>query len=108
MENQSCPSAPCEDSAQGGKLRHASMFTTTGAVHEPSNLQKMNDDDVVFCNITYSLAVYTQRNVSFEVQKALEINIMATAISKWNCGVMEAADCCGFNAETVRLWASAL
>ena len=66
------------------------MSTSTGAVHEPSILQQKMTDNAVFCNITeFNLSVYTRRNVAFEVQKALVINIMATAVSKGNCGVIE-------------------
>ena len=36
---------------------------------------------------------------------------MVTAVAKWNCGILEAANraaaCCGFNAEIVRRWESA-
>ena len=57
------------------------------------------------------LQAYTQRNVSYEIQKAIALSIMATAITKWNCNIVEAAsraaDCCGFNVETVRRWTTA-
>ena len=84
------------------------MPTCTDAVHESFNLlQKINDNA---SNITKCLTSYTQRNVCFEVQKALAINVMVIAISQWNCGVIEAAkcapDCSCFSAETLRLWAS--
>ena len=57
-------------------------------------------------NITLdNLQAYTQRNVSYEIQKAIAISIMATAITKWNCNIVEAtsraADCCGFNVEVI-------
>ena len=68
----------------------------------------MDDDEIG--KINDKLAGYVQRNVSFEIQKALAINIVVTAITKWQCGIIEAtkraADCCGFNAETVRRWIS--
>ena len=107
MKSQSVLSAPRGNPAQGGKLRHACVSTSA---YEPTSLLQKINDDAVFCSITENLAAYTQRHISFEVQKAIAINIMATAVSKWNCGIMEAvkraADCCGFNAATVRLWAS--
>ena len=46
--------------------------------------------------------------MSFEVQKAIAITIMTTAIAKWGCSVGDAAshaaDCTGFSAERVRKW----
>ena len=45
--------------------------------------------------------MYIQRNVSYEVQKGIAIHILVTAITKWDCTILEAAqhaaDCCGFN-----------
>ena len=111
IESQSCLSAPRGNPVQGSKVRHnTAVPASTNTVHEPSLLQLLSDESVV-CNIADNLAEYTQRNVAYEVQKALAINIMLTAISKWNCSIVEAAtraaDCCGFNQECVRRWASA-
>ena len=101
IQSQSQSSAPRGDPVQGGKLRQSCTV-----LHEPSSLLQNMDGD----NIGDKLAGYVQRNVSFEIQKALAINIVAIAISKWQCGIMEATkragDCCGFNAETVRRWIS--
>ena len=40
----------------------------------------------------------------------MAITVMTTAIAKWDCGILEAAnraaDCCGFSSKTVRKWAS--
>ena len=61
--------------------------------------------------IAETLLAYTQRNVSFEVQKAVAITVMTTAMSLWNSSVLDAANlaaaCCGYNPEVVRRWASA-
>ena len=50
-------------------------------------------------------------DVSYEVQKAMAINVMVTALQRWNCTILEAAkyaaDCCGFSSECIRRWASA-
>ena len=62
-------------------------------------------------DIAEQLLAYTQRNVSHEIQKAIAITILATAMSKWGCNIGDAvgtaADCCGFSTETVRQWAFA-
>ena len=67
-------------------------------------------DQTVSSNISETLLAYTQRNVSYEIQKAIAITIMATAVIKWNCSIVEAvnraADCSGFNEKIVRRWAS--
>ena len=56
------------------------------------------------------MVAFTQRNMSYENQKANAINIMATAVTDTNCSFVEAAkrvtDCCGFNPETMWVWAS--
>ena len=40
----------------------------------------------------------------------MAITVMTTAITKWGCSILEAAnraaDCCGFSSKTVRKWAS--
>lgn len=50
------------------------------------------------------------RNATYEMPKAVSINIMVTALLKWNCTILEvvryASDHCGFNTETVKLWAA--
>ena len=113
IESQGCLSAPRGIPVQGSKVRHttavpASTNVSTNTVLEPSLL--LSDESMV-SNIADNLAAYTQRNVTYEVQKALAINIMLTAISKWNCSVVEAAawaaNCCDFNQECVRRWALA-
>ena len=59
-------------------------------------------------HISETLLAYTQKNVSYEIQKAIAITIMATAVTKWNCSIGEASnlatDCSRFNAEIVRRW----
>ena len=83
----------------------------TSAVHESVPQVQLIGDKSVSSNIAEILLTYTQRNVSYEIQKALAITIMATAVAKWTCSILEAAnlaaDCCGFNVEIVRRWASA-
>ena len=69
----------------------------------------MKGDTSDFSSVAEHLLAYTERNVSHEVQKAIAITIMATAISQWGCSILEAAnraaDCCGLTAATVRQWA---
>ena len=67
-------------------------------------------DETVSSNISEILLPYTQRNISYEIQRAIAITIMATAVTKWNCSIVEAAnrvaDCSGLIAEIVWRWAS--
>ena len=42
-------------------------------------------------SINDSIAAFIQRNVSYEVQKAIAINVMVTALQNWNCTIVEAA-----------------
>ena len=54
------------------------------------------------------IAGFIQRNVSYEVQKALAIHILLVAVHKWGYTVLEAAsDCSGFNPRVIHHWASA-
>ena len=83
MKSQSCFAAPRGNPTQGGKLRQSTTSTV------PSLLQLKQDESVTRSS-TETLIVYTQRNVFYEVQKALAINIMITAMSQWNCSIVEA------------------
>ena len=94
--------------ARGGKLRQGQ--TVSVAEHESVHLHKLVHDKSLLGTVHSSLAGFIQRNVSFEVQKAIAINMMVTALLEWNCTILQAAqhaaDCCGFNPATVRLWVS--
>ena len=52
---------------------------------------------------------FVSKNVSWEVQKAIAIQIMAEAMTELNMGIVEAAkfaaSCTGFSQEVVRRWA---
>ena len=81
---------------------------TVSEVHELKDL--VNDKTLI--SIFYdSLAAFIERNVSHEVLKAMAIHVMLTALQNQNCTILEAskyaADCCGFNSECIRRWASA-
>ena len=80
-------------------------------VHEPSTLTDFVKNHA--CHVrteTDNIIGYTQRNASFEVQKAVAISIVATAITRWGCGVVEAAeraaDCTGFCTKSICAWAT--
>ena len=80
QENHKESDLPCcfsRNATQLGKLRQ-STTSTTSTVHELSLLQLVRES--VTRSITETLAAYTPRNVSYEVQKALAINIMFTAM----------------------------
>ena len=74
-------------------------------------LTQLMHDKAMIGSMTENLLAYTQRNVSFEIQKAIAITIMTTAIAKLGCSVVDAAsraaDCMGFSTERVRKWACA-
>lgn len=104
---QSSSYAPRGDPVQGAVKKHRNA-EPVAAVKE--TLHQLRDK-AVSTSIAETLLSFTQRNATYEIQKANAITIMATAISKWDCSVVNAANwaasCCGFNAEAVRRWASA-
>ena len=103
-------SAPRGNPAKGAKLRHRNRASTT--TREPHiTLTQLMHNKAMISSITETLLTYIQRNVSFEIQKAIAIAVMTTAIGKWGCSVVDAAshaaDCTGFSTERVRKWAFA-
>ena len=73
IDSQSCLSARRGNPVQGSKVRHnTAVPASTNTVHEPS-LLKLLSDESVDSNIADNLAAYTQRNVTYEVQKALAL-----------------------------------
>ena len=110
LKSQNSVQAARGNPARGGKLRQGQ--TVRVAEHESVHLHNLVHDKSLLGTVYSSLAGFIQRNVSFEVQKAIAINMMVTALVDWNCTILQAAqhaaDCCGFNTETVRLWATAL
>ena len=110
LDAQATRFAPRGDPKQGARMKHRVVeFTST--VSESASLLQLMGDKSVSSNISETLLTYTQRNVSHEMKKAIAITIMATAVAKRNCSIVEAAnraaDCCGLNGQTVRRWASA-
>ena len=93
-----------------GAMKKRRTAEHTSAEQESVSLLQLMGDETVSSNISETLLVYTQRNVSHEIQKAIAITITETAVTKWNCSIVEAAnraaDCSGFNAEIVRRWTS--
>ena len=113
MQSQQMHSAPRGNSTEGAWARHrcdASDTSAESASQEPATLFELLGDKHVIAEAADHIMAYSQRNTSFEIQKAMAITIMAMAITKWGCNITEAArraaDCSGFSAETVRLWAS--
>ena len=98
LGSQSTVYAPRRNPKRGGKLRQT---VSVGEVHEPAHLQQLVSDNELLSDVCESLGGYIQRNVSYEVQKGIAIHILVTAITKWDCTILEAAqhaaDCCGFN-----------
>ena len=58
---------------------------------------------------TECIEEYIDRNGSFEIIKAIAIEVMLTAKSKWDKGIVEASelasDVTGYSSETIRRWA---
>ena len=109
VQSQNFRSAPHGNPAKGAKVRHQTA-ASAGTTCEPHiTLVQLMHDKSMISDISETLLAYTQRNVSFEIQKAIAITIMTTAIAKWGCSIVEAAsraaDCCRFNTERVRQWA---
>lgn len=91
LEAQASRSAPCGDPMQGAKKKHR-VVELTLTMHEAVSLSQTMGDKSVSSNISETLLTYTQRNVSYEIQKAIAITIMTTAVAKWNCSIVEAAN----------------
>ena len=108
LQSQSSRSAPCRNPKQGAKRKHEVAESTDTATPSHNSLSQLLGEKSVMSDIAEHLMAYTQRNVSYEVQKAIA---MTTAIAKWGCNIGDAAsraaDCCGFSTETVRQWAFA-
>ena len=103
MQRQTSHAAPRANPRHGAKQKHG----TAASTHESRiTLAQLMGDKSKCGNIADTLLPYTQRNVSFEVQKVIAITIVTTAIAKWGCSIVDAAshaaDCCGFSTETVR------
>ena len=56
------------------------------------------------------LLSYIQKHASYEVQKAVAISLMVTAMTQWDCNITKAAqvasECTQFSQETIRRWSS--
>ena len=75
-------------------LRPQTVLTTPVPVsvsdmREPVILQ---EDKRLASDLHETLGDYIQRNVSYEIQKALAIHIMVSAVLKWNSTISEAAE----------------
>ena len=105
LQAQTSRFGPRGNPVQGAMKKHRAADHTSGEQESASLLQLMGDE-TVSSNLSETLLVYTQRNVSYEIQKVIAIPIMATAVTKWNRSIVEAAnraaDCSGFNVEIVR------
>ena len=72
--------APRGNPKLGGKCRQQNTATACED-HEPAaHLQHLVNDTNLINNINDSIAAFIQRNVSYEVQKAIAINVMVTAL----------------------------
>ena len=98
LQKQATLCAPQGNPAQGAATKHRSA--------DPGYSGK--SPIAVSSNIANTLMAYIQRNIPYEAQKAIAISVMAVAMSRWNCSVVDAAnratECCRFNAEVVRRW----
>ena len=93
--------APRGNPGLGAAKKHSSVAVE--AKNDP--MPKLLGDKAVSHSTAEVLASYTQRNTTYEVQKAFALRVMATAVSEWNCSITEAAKCaavcCRFDAEVV-------
>ena len=107
VKSHGSPCAPRGNPEKGAKMRHDS-----GTECKPNiTLTQLLHDRAMMNSITENMLAYMQRNVSLEMQKAIAITIMVTAMAKWGCSVVEAAshaaDCTDFSKERMRKWAFA-
>ena len=113
ISSQSSHYAARGNPTKGAKVRFQTPASTCTSEYEPQvGLKDIMHDTATINKITGNLLAYVKRNVPFEVQKAIAITIMTTAIAKWGSCIVDAAshaaDCMGFNEESVRIWACAL
>ena len=106
IKSQQQVCAPRGNAPQGAKARHSNPQDRVTS--KSPTLFQLKGDLSVFSKVAESLLTFIQRQIPHDVQKAIAINIMATAISEWECSITEAgsrpADCTGFTVETVRQW----
>ena len=97
---------------QGARAKCRTVAANVGesAPTEPTTLSDVMVDNHIISDTSEHLQQYINRNATYEAQKAMAITVMTTAITKWGCSILEAAnraaDCCGFSSKTVRKWAS--
>ena len=98
------------DLAKGGKA-HAKIVQHKDD-QESTLYGVFTKSKVLFNHGKEFVSKYVSRNVSWEVQKAIAIQTMTTAMTELGMGVVQAANFAGtltgFSGQVVRRWASAL
>ena len=84
LQEQVTHNAPRGNPVLGAAKKHRSADSLE------QHLPQLLGDKAMSSAIAETLLAYTQRNVSFEVQKAVAITVMTTAMSLWNCSVIDA------------------
>ena len=91
--------------------KKGAMQSIANSAGGPTTLNGVIKNDAAHLQNAHDILVgYIQRNSPTEIQKAMAVTIMVTAMSKWKYSIVQAAecaaDCTGYNSELVRLWAS--
>ena len=110
--------APRGNPSAGVAAKQSSATSSAEAVETPVQMDEaeiktlrsvFNNNRSAFDTGAGMLISYLQRNASYEVQKAVAISIMATAMAKWDHSITSAAqiaaECTQFSQVTVRRWA---
>ena len=84
LQTQTSYFCPHGNPVQGAMKKHRAAEHTS-AEQESASLLQLMGDETVSRNISETLLAYTQRNVSYEIQKAIAITIMATAPQERMC-----------------------
>ena len=97
------------DPAKGGKA-HAKIVKPKE--HQDTLYTVFTKKRSLFNQGRESVSKYVSRNVSWEVQKAIAVHAMTTAMTELGMGVVQAASFAGtltgFSGQVVRQWASTL
>ena len=64
----------------------------TSTVHDSVTLLQQMRDKSLSSNIPEILLPFTQRNIFYEIRKAIAITIMAATVTEWNCSTVDFAN----------------
>ena len=80
--------------------------------NDDSLLHIFKNNPTLFDKGRECVAGYIDRNITFEIKKAIAINVMTSAMANLNCGIVQAAELAahisGYSSERAQKWAFSL